>query len=104
MSRNKTTHRISRRSVNASIGAALIAPALATRGFAQGAAPIKIGFGMALTGPLAVNGQQALLGSQIWAEELNAKGGLIGRQGQLIHYDDQSNPSDVPGIFTKLLG
>jgi branched-chain amino acid transport system substrate-binding protein len=105
MSRNKTTHRISRRSVNTGIGAALIAPALATttRAFAQGAAPIKIGFGMALTGPLAVNGQQALLGAQIWQEEINAKGGLLGRQVQIVYYDDQSNPSTIPGIYTKLL-
>ncbi len=96
--------RITRRGVNAGIGAALLSPALATpSAFAQGAAPIKIGFGMALTGPLAVNGQQALLGSQIWEEEINAKGGLLGRQVQLIHYDDQSNPSTVPGIYTKLL-
>src|SRR6202034_2872468 len=97
-------HRISRRSVNAGIGAALISPALGvSRVSAQGAAPIKIGFGMALTGPLAVNGKQALLGTQIWQEEVNAKGGLLGRQVQLIHYDDQSNPTNVPGIYTKLL-
>jgi branched-chain amino acid transport system substrate-binding protein len=103
MSHNKTTHRITRRGVNAGIGAALISPALVTtRGFAD-ATPIKIGFGMALTGPLAPNGQQALLGSQIWAEEVNAKGGLLGRQVQLINYDDQSNPANVPGIYTKLL-
>jgi branched-chain amino acid transport system substrate-binding protein len=98
------SHRITRRSVNAGIGAAVISPALARRAaFAQGAAPIKIGFGMALTGPLAVNGNQALLGAQIWQEEVNAKGGLLGRQVQLINYDDQSNPSNVPGIYTKLL-
>jgi branched-chain amino acid transport system substrate-binding protein len=98
------THRITRRSINTGIGAALISPALGrTRAFAQGSEPIKIGFGMALTGPLAVNGQQALLGTQIWQEEVNAKGGLLGRQVQLIHYDDQSNPSTVPGIYTKLL-
>src|SRR5580704_12634106 len=98
------SHRITRRGVNAGIGAALISPIVAGKAArAQGAAPIKIGFGMALTGPLAVNGQQALLGSQIWAEEINAKGGLLGRQVELIHYDDQSNPSTVPGIYTKLL-
>jgi branched-chain amino acid transport system substrate-binding protein len=98
------SRRITRRGINAGIGAALISPALTgVRAFAQGGEPIKIGFGMALTGPLAVNGQQALLGAQIWAEEINAKGGLIGRQVQLIHYDDQSNPSNVPGIYTKLL-
>jgi branched-chain amino acid transport system substrate-binding protein len=99
-----TRRPLSRRAVNAGLGAALISPALArTPAFAQGAAPIKIGFGMALTGPLAVNGQQALLGSQIWAEEMNGKGGLLGRQVELIHYDDQSNPSTVPGLYTKLL-
>jgi branched-chain amino acid transport system substrate-binding protein len=103
MSHRETRHRISRRGVNKGIGAALLAPALTTRAFAQGAAPIKIGFGMALTGPLAVNGQQALLGAQIWQEEINAKGGLLGRQVQIVYYDDQSNPSTIPGIYTKLL-
>jgi branched-chain amino acid transport system substrate-binding protein len=98
------TKRIARRGVNTGISATLLSPALsAVSVFAQGAEPIKIGFGMALTGPLAPNGQQALLGSQIWAEEVNAEGGLLGRQVQLIHYDDQSNPSTVPSIYTKLL-
>jgi branched-chain amino acid transport system substrate-binding protein len=98
------SHRISRRGVNAGIGAALISPALVrTPAFAQGAAPIKIGFSMALTGPLAANGKQALLGAQIWQDQVNAKGGLLGRQVQLVNYDDQSNPQTVPGIYTKLL-
>jgi branched-chain amino acid transport system substrate-binding protein len=95
---------VTRRGINVGLGAALVSPALAAiPASAQGGAPIKIGFGMALTGPLAPNGQQALLGSQIWTEEINAKGGLLGRQVQLIHYDDQSNPSTIPGIYTKLL-
>src|ERR1700704_3821256 len=54
--------------------------------------PIKIGFSMAQTGPLAANGKQALLGMKIWEEETNAKGGLIGRPVKLVYYDDQSNP------------
>ena len=58
---------------------------------------------MALTGPLGPNGKQALLGMQIWEEEINAKGGLLGRPVKLVYYDDQSNPSTVPGIYTKLL-
>ncbi len=105
MSDQGKRHRVTRRGVNAAIGAAMISPALIpARAFAQGAGgPIKIGFGMALTGPLAVNGQQALLGAQIWQEENNAKGGLLGRQVQIVYYDDQSNPSTVPGIYTKLL-
>jgi branched-chain amino acid transport system substrate-binding protein len=95
---------ITRRGVNAGLGAALITPALAsTRAFAQGGDPIKIGCSMSLTGPLAANGKQALLGAKIWQDDVNAKGGLLGRQIQLINYDDQSNPSTVPGIYTKLL-
>jgi branched-chain amino acid transport system substrate-binding protein len=65
--------------------------------------PITIGFGMALTGGLAPNGKAALLAMQIWEEEVNAKGGMLGRPVKLVFYDDQSNPSTVPGIYTKLL-
>jgi branched-chain amino acid transport system substrate-binding protein len=65
--------------------------------------PIKIGFSMALTGPLSPNGKQALLGMKIWEEETNAKGGLLGRPVKLVYYDDQTNPATVPGIYTKLI-
>src|SRR5262249_33071339 len=66
------------------------------------AEPIKIGFSIALTGAYAGNGKAALLATQMWAEDQNAKGGLLGRPVQLVYYDDQSNPSLVPGIYTKL--
>ena len=65
--------------------------------------PIRIGHSMPLTGGLAGNGRSALLAEQIWASEVNAKGGLLGRPVELVYYDDQSNPSQVPGIYTKLL-
>ncbi len=70
---------------------------------AQAAEPIKIGFSMALTGGLAPNGKSALLAMQIWEKDVNAKGGLLGRPVQLVYYDDQSQPSTVPAIYTKLL-
>ncbi len=70
---------------------------------AQAAEPIKIGFSMALTGGLAPNGKSALLAMQLWQQDINAKGGLLGRQVQLVYYDDQSQPSTVPAIYTKLL-
>src|SRR5262245_42012886 len=70
---------------------------------ARAAEPIKIGFGMGLTGGLAASGKAALLAMKIWEEETNAEGGLLGRPVKLIYYDDQSNPATVPGIFTKLL-
>ncbi|MBV9861212.1 MAG: amino acid ABC transporter substrate-binding protein [Alphaproteobacteria bacterium] len=78
------------------VGAVLIGPASA-------AEPIRIGFGMALTGPLAGNGKSAQLAMQIWRDDINAKGGLLGRPIELVTYDDQSNPATVPGIYTKLL-
>jgi branched-chain amino acid transport system substrate-binding protein len=87
-------------------GAALMAGAGAltvSAATAQTKEPVKIGFSMALTGPLAANGKQTLLGMKIWEEEANAKGGLLGRPVKLVYYDDQSNPSTVPGIYTKLL-
>lgn len=65
--------------------------------------PIKIGFGMALTGGLAANGKAALLSMQIWADDVNAKGGLLGRKVELVVYDDQTKPAAVPAIYTKLL-
>jgi branched-chain amino acid transport system substrate-binding protein len=75
----------------------------AAAGFAQSKPPLKIGFSMALTGPLAANGKAALLSMEIWREEINKKGGLIGRQVEYVYYDDQGNPSLVPGLYTKLL-
>src|SRR3974390_1576892 len=70
---------------------------------APAAEPIKIGLGMALTGPLAANGKMSLLAMQVWEEDINAQGGLLGRPVKLIYYDDQSNPSQVPSIYAKLL-
>jgi branched-chain amino acid transport system substrate-binding protein len=65
--------------------------------------PIKIGLSMPLTGGLAGGGKSALLALQIWRDDVNAKGGLLGRPVELVSYDDQSNPSTVPAIYTKLL-
>src|SRR3989441_5211548 len=70
---------------------------------AQAADPIKIGFGMALTGGLSANGKPALLAMQIWKDDVNKKGGLLGRPVELVFYDDQTNPATVPGIYSKLL-
>jgi branched-chain amino acid transport system substrate-binding protein len=94
---------VTKRKLLAFAGAIALSAPLASPAQAQSGEPIKIGFSMSLTGPLAANGKQALLGMQIWEEETNAKGGLLGRPVKLIHYDDQSQPAPVPGIYTKLL-
>src|SRR5438874_11929644 len=70
---------------------------------AQTGEPIKIGYSMALTGGLATNGKSALLAQKIWEEDVNARGGLLGRPVKLVYYDDKSSPAEVPAIYTKLL-
>jgi branched-chain amino acid transport system substrate-binding protein len=93
--------RFALRGFGSAVGAAIIGLAATVSGKAD--EPIRIGFGMALTGPLAANGKSALVAQKIWEEDVNAKGGLLGRQVKLVYYDDQSTPSTVPGIYTKLL-
>ncbi len=88
---------------NHRLAAAIFAAAVLFAGAARSAEPITIGFGMALTGGLAAAGKTALLAMQIWQDDVNAKGGLLGRPVKLVYYDDQSNPPTVPGIYTKLL-
>lgn len=70
---------------------------------ARAADPIKVGFSMALTGGVAPNGKQILLALEIWRDDVNAKGGLLGRPIELVYYDDQSSPANVPGIYNKLI-
>ena len=73
---------VTRRTFLAAAGTA--AAALSTRASAQGA-PIKIGLSIAQTGGLGAGGKAALLGLQMWRDDVNAKGGIIGRKvGALV--------------------
>jgi branched-chain amino acid transport system substrate-binding protein len=65
--------------------------------------PVKIGIGISQTGTLGGGGQAALLALRMWVEDVNQKGGLLGRKVELIAYDDQSSAATTPGIYTKLL-
>jgi len=65
--------------------------------------PIKIGGTMPLTGGNASIGKVAQATAQIWADDVNKRGGLLGRKVELVIYDDQTNPTLVPGLYTKLL-
>jgi branched-chain amino acid transport system substrate-binding protein len=70
---------------------------------ARAADPIKIGFSMPLTGGLSGGGKSVILAFELFKEDVNAKGGLLGRPVELVYYDDQSAPGQVPGIYSKLL-
>src|SRR5690348_3363394 len=84
------------------LGALTIALGFALAAHAQ-QPPLKIGFGMSLTGALAGNGKAALIAMEIWKDDVNAKGGILGRKVEFVYYDDQTNPATVPGLYTKLL-
>src|SRR3990170_2221608 len=73
----------------------------AATAFAQ--QPIKIGMSMPQTGSLGAGGKAALVALRMWVEDVNAKGGLLGRKVELIAYDDQTNPALTPSLYTKLL-
>src|SRR5712671_2792491 len=79
----------------------ILLAAFAALAFAQ--QPVKIGMSMPQTGSLGAGGQAALVALRMWVEDVNAKGGLLGRKVELIVYDDQTNPANTPGIYTKLL-
>src|ERR1700688_2996216 len=67
------------------------------------AQPIRIGYCLSLTGPLASNGKTARLAHQIWEQDVNRRGGLLGRKVQMVCIDDETNPKLVPDIYKRLL-
>src|SRR5260370_387409 len=90
-----------RTTLKRALGAVFIGLALTGTALAQ--QPLKIGFGMSLTGPLAGNGKAALIAMELWRDDVNAKGGILGRKVEFVYYDDQTTPATVAGIYTKLL-
>ncbi|HEX3990471.1 MAG TPA: amino acid ABC transporter substrate-binding protein [Acetobacteraceae bacterium] len=85
------------------LGCGLLPFAMLAGAAAQAAEPFTFGMSISQTGGLAPGARAVLLGMQIWIEDTNAKGGLLGRPVKLLTYDDQSNPALVPGIVAKLL-
>jgi branched-chain amino acid transport system substrate-binding protein len=85
------------------IWTALAAITLAMPGVSIAQQSVKIGMSMPQTGSLGAGGKAALLALRIWVDDVNAKGGLLGRKVEFIVYDDQTNPALTPSIYTKLL-
>jgi len=84
-------------------GAALAAAASLPRFAGAQSGPVKIGMSMPQTGSLGAGGQAALAALRLWVDDVNQRGGLLNRKVELIAYDDQTNPANVPAIYTKLL-
>lgn len=70
---------------------------------ALAADPIKIGSVLSVTGPAAFLGDPELKTLQMYVEDLNKKGGLLGRQIELVHYDDGSDAGKANGFAKRLI-
>ena len=91
-----------RRKVLGAVGAGAVAYGVPGTLFAQQNV-VRIGMSMPQTGTLGAGGQAALVALRLWVDDVNQKGGLLGRKVEFIVYDDQSNPANTPGIYTKLI-
>ena len=65
--------------------------------------PIKIGSVLSVTGPAAFLGDPELKTLQMYVEDINKKGGVLGRQLQLVHYDDGSDANKANGFAKRLI-
>ncbi|MEW1837158.1 ABC transporter substrate-binding protein [Nonomuraea angiospora] len=66
-------------------------------------APIRIGYCLWLTGSLPDNSRSARLAHEIWREDVNSRGGLLGHPVEFVRYDDQGDADLVPGIYERLI-
>jgi len=92
-----------RRKVLGAAGAVALGATLPGRRALAQQGPVKIGMSMPQTGSLGAGGQAALVALRMWVDDVNQRGGLLNRKVEFIAYDDQTNPANTPGIYTKLL-
>ena len=70
---------------------------------ASRAGDITVGVTVSLTGKYAKFGEEELNGMQMWVEDLNARGALLGRKVRLVHYDDRSDRKTCAGLYERLI-
>jgi len=92
----------SRRDLLKSVAALMLASGIPGRA-ARAQQPIRVGFSIAQTGPISGGGRAALVALRMWADDVNGRGGLLGRKVELVVYDDQGSPATTPGIYAKLI-
>lgn len=88
------------KSVTALAAAALLSASFAVPGVAQ---TIRIGVNEPLTGPFAASGTYVVNGAKIAADEVNAKGGVLGKKIELVIEDNKSNPTEAAAVAEKLI-
>jgi len=81
----------------------LLALALAMPLTAGAQKPIKVGFPMILSGPGALFGEPASKGAQMFVDEINAKGGVLGRKLELLPRDTKGNADEAVRVARELI-
>ena len=89
--------------MKARIFAAAAAVTVLSAGTVQAADPIKIGMPMILSGPGALFGEPTLKGAQMFVDETNAKGGLLGRKLQLVFKDSKGNADEAVRVAREMI-
>jgi branched-chain amino acid transport system substrate-binding protein len=104
MSGSDKASRVDRRTfVKSSIGAVGLASMAGCLGDGGGGSgPLTFGYTASLSGPVAVLGQQYHTGFQIWRDHVNDNGGILGRDVELTHYDDESSPDRARELANRL--
>src|SRR5262245_15754802 len=70
---------------------------------AEAQKPIKVGVPMIMSGPGALFGEPAAKGAQMFAEEVNAKGGVLGRRLELLVRDTKGNADEAVRVSRALI-
>lgn len=76
---------------------------IAAAGLSQAADPIKIGSVLSVTGPAATLGEPQLKTLELYVSRINKEGGVLGRQLELINYDDASDAAKANAFAKRLL-
>src|SRR5262250_358976 len=82
---------------------ALLAAALLLPFGASAQKPIKVGFPIILSGPGALFGEPASKGAQMFVEEINAKGGVLGRKMELVVRDTKGQPDEAVRVAREMI-
>jgi len=70
---------------------------------AEPAPPIRVGVTVSLSGQFAVLGKDELQGMQMWADDVNRRGALLGRKVEVVYYDDESDPDKSAELYERLI-
>jgi len=70
---------------------------------AEPAPPIRVGVTVSLSGKFAVLGKDELQGMQMWADDVNRRGALLGRKVEVVYYDDESDPDKSAELYERLI-